>query len=101
MILNMHIRKDYNTWIEQTDKSRVTTMCGKMTTPKFAGIPSVTQGQHPLKVDDDYAWCIKCCNNTLLDTNWVIHSDIGPVSSLYQAMRGVCFEQLNIATSVK
>lgn len=62
MILNMHIRNDFDRWIE-TDKKRVTTLCGKITATKFAGIPGVTPNQNPhISADGkDVGWCLKCC----------------------------------------
>lgn len=67
MILNMHIRKDFDRWIE-TPKVRASTLCGKTTTIKFAGIPGITPGQKPLVTQTgDVGWCIRCCNIFLAD----------------------------------
>jgi hypothetical protein len=65
MIANMHIRSDYRQWIEWP-KQRVRTLCGKTTTTRYAGIPSITPGQHPEVLSHaDYGWCLKCCHELL------------------------------------
>ena len=69
MILNMHIRNDYSNWgIEYKPKKRVTTLCGKMSVPKYCGIPGLT-AQEPVanKEAGDYGWCLQCCGIYLLE----------------------------------
>lgn len=63
MIFNMHIRADYPTWgVGTNDKHRVTTLCGRLTNAKSAGIPGITPDQSPgIYGDGDGAWCVKCC----------------------------------------
>jgi|ERR1044072_460385 hypothetical protein len=77
MIYNMHIRNDFDRWIE-TPKKRVTTLCGKITATKFAGIPGISEGQGAYVSDGgkDVGWCIKCCRNFLeeYDNNDFLYS---------------------------
>lgn len=63
MILNMHIRNDYQSFgVNKRTKGRVLTLCERTTTPATAGYPGVTKGQKPgVYGVGDYAWCIKCC----------------------------------------
>lgn len=73
MILNMHIRNDYTNWgIEFKPKKRVTTLCGKMSLPKYCGVPGLTP-QEPVAnpQDGDYGWCLECCQRYLLEINAV------------------------------
>lgn len=62
MIYNMHIRNDFQLWLE-TPKKRVTTLCGKITATKYAGIPGVTKDQAVGVWNDgqDVGWCLSCC----------------------------------------
>lgn len=63
MIFNMHIRADYPSWgIGTTEKQRVSTLCGRLTNAKSAGIPGITKDQRSgIYGDGDGAWCVKCC----------------------------------------
>lgn len=107
MILNMHIRNDYQMWLE-TPKKRVTTLCGKITATKYAGIPYITQNQ-PLVVfkrDDgtvDCAWCLKCCASLLEDVDnsdfyWAYLRNAW-LKGLYTGAIDVCATQIAMATS--
>ena len=72
-ILNMHIRNDYSNWgIEFKPRKRVTTLCGKMSLPKYCGVPGVTQ-QEPVAdaVNADYGWCLACCGVYLFEMSVV------------------------------
>lgn len=110
MIYNMHIRGDFDRWIE-TPKKRVTTLCGKITATKYAGIPGVTADQYPGVWNDgkDVGWCVKCCANFLeeFDNNDFMHSvsNNTHVYSLYYLMIKDCIyqiqESLKAATSSK
>ena len=69
MILNMHIRNDYSNWgIEFKPKKRVTTLCGKMSTPKYCGVPGLT-AQEPVANAEagDYGWCLECCARYMIE----------------------------------
>lgn len=69
MILNMHIRNDYTNWgVEGKPKKRVTTLCGKMSLPKYCGVPGITR-QVPVADRDsgDYGWCLTCAETYLLE----------------------------------
>lgn len=77
MILNMHIRIDYSNWgIEYKPKKRVTTLCGKMSLPKYCGVPGLTS-QEPVvnPKAGDYGWCLGCCQQYLLEVN-IIKSQV-------------------------
>jgi hypothetical protein len=64
MILNMHIRNDFRLWGLGDEKQRVRTLCKKITTPRYAGVPGIEPGQQPFVSEDrqDYAWCLDCCH---------------------------------------
>jgi len=72
MILNMHIRNDYSNWgIEYKPKKRVTTLCGKMSVPKYCGIPGLTL-QEPVVINaqaGDFGWCVACCEGYWKEVN--------------------------------
>lgn len=105
MILNMHIRNDYDRWM-LTPKKRVTTLCGKITETKYAGIPGITQGQDLVakKQDDgniDCAWCIKCCLNMLeevdnVDFFWTYLKNIN-LRNLYATAIDLAAAQIELA----
>lgn len=92
MILNMHIRKDFDRWIEAPRK-RVVTLCGKTTTVKYAGIPGITMGQKPLVTKaGDVGWCVRCCNMFLenYDNNdfmWTVKLSNEHLYALYHEMQ--------------
>ena len=95
MIFNMHIRNDYDVWYCK-DKKRVTTLCGKMTTPKYAGIPGITPNP-PSRINDDFGWCLDCCANFLKITFDLVHSfDNDLLVALYNNARAVAGEQLEM-----
>lgn len=65
----MHIRNDYsNMGIEFKPKKRVTTLCGKMSLPKYCGVPGLT-AQEPVANPEvgDYGWCLECCSRYLIE----------------------------------
>lgn len=106
MIYNMHIRNDFQLWLE-TPKKRVTTLCGKITATKYAGIPGVTKDQVPGTFNDgkDVGWCLKCCYNYLTeydnnDFMWQVKRSNDHVYALYHHMTEVCGLQIFTATSL-
>lgn len=65
----MHIRNDYTNWgIEFKPKKRVTTLCGRMSLPKYCGVPGLT-AQEPVadKEAGDFGWCLECCGIYLME----------------------------------
>lgn len=105
MILNMHIRNDYDRWM-LTPKKRVTTLCGKITETKYAGIPYITQGQGLVakKQDDgniDCSWCLKCCTNLLEEVDnsdffWTYLKNPS-LKNLYESAIDICAAQIELA----
>jgi hypothetical protein len=100
MILNMHIRTDYRTWgVEKKAKRRVTTLCHKITSPKYAGIPGINSEQATFVSDGDYGWCLECCAEFIKETYTMIHAiDNELLASLYNNARAITAHQLMIAS---
>lgn len=69
MILNKHIRNDYGYWgVYPVEKTRVTTLCGKITAPKYAGVPGLDKDQVAgVFGEGDLGWCLGCCQAFLLE----------------------------------
>lgn len=69
MIVNMHIRKDFQKWmLPKHAKGRVVAMCGVKTPVKFAGIPGVSWQE--AFIDGKYSgWCVHCCGLALEKMN--------------------------------
>jgi len=107
MILNMHIRLDYPRWgVLDKPKARTTTLCGKITASKYAGVPGITLGQPAAVLDaEDYGWCLECCREFLHRTKGVtVQIDNENLAGLYTAARAITASQLRLAfeaTSVK
>lgn len=107
MIFNMHIRNDFDKWIE-APKKRVTTLCGKITATKYAGIPGITKGQEVGVWNDgqDVGWCLKCCMEMLqeYDNNdflYALADSSKNIYNLYNVAIGICETQVIKATSLR
>jgi hypothetical protein len=96
MIVNMHIRKDFQKWLLPKDsKGRVTAVCGKKTPVKYAGIPGVTK--QDAFVSDKYSgWCVHCCGQALEKMNDALtNNKTQPfVHHVYVAAMDVCAKQI-------
>jgi len=105
MILNMHIRGDFNSWIEDTSKRRVKTLCHKMTEVKYTGIPGIN-AQRPTVMKDytgvDVGWCLECCRQFVIEYA-SLTEDIDNVHlrGLYRDAIDLCIHQLDLATSLE
>jgi hypothetical protein len=105
MILNVHIRKDFDSWIENSKKRRVHTFCGKLTEVKNTGIPTISSYRPMFNKDDagvDVGWCLNCCDVFIRD-NLEVASRIGNphLRSLYLEAMDMCATQIDLATSSK
>lgn len=65
MISGMHVRADWNSWLEDDNRKTITSLCGKRTTRKYAGIPTIRLGQpivHQPKPTSPRlpGWCPRC-----------------------------------------
>lgn len=104
LIYNKHIRNDWTAWgVYPDDKKRVTTLCGKITSVKYAGVPGVEPEQVPAAFGDgDYAWCILCCGFFLVQVLNVMDqvSKTGSVdlARVYQNAVKVVNTQLTLVT---
>lgn len=94
MILNMHIRNDYKTWL-LTEKNRVTTLCGKITATKFTGIPGITPNQPAFYDGKDFGWCPACCQvlvQQFVDNSLEIKNE--HLKELYHTAVRICGDQI-------
>lgn len=111
MVLNKHIRNDWNNWgvYLGRPKARVTTLCGKLTSVKYAGVPGVDPGQSAgVYGDGDYGWCISCCTVFILEALEVLDqvrkSESKALAGLYEDAIKIVTAQVTLArdaTSVK
>lgn len=60
----MHIRHDFNTWVDWEQKS-VRTCCGMTTKRHLAGIPGLTMQPSVVETRDKkvWGWCMRCVNS--------------------------------------
>lgn len=59
-IVNRHIRRSWDTWIDAPLRDTKTTkaLCGRRTTEEFVGIPGVTI--QPVQIGAEAGWCFLC-----------------------------------------
>lgn len=107
MIQNMHIRADYPNWgIALKEKTRVSTLCGKMTAVKFAGIPGATPGQYAMyESEGNYGWCLECCKVYIVEVRLLAEkiagSDADELIKLYHRALKDIIHQIDLANVVR
>lgn len=96
LIVNMHIRKDFQKWmLPKNPSGRVMAVCGKKTPVKFAGIPGVTK-QDAFVSDKYTGWCVHCCGQALDKMNKALQgSRTNPfVHNTYVLAMEICAKQI-------
>lgn len=100
MILNMHITDQYRAWGCAETRKRERTLCGKLTAPKYTGVPGISPNLPSVSNGVDYGWCLECCAVFLKETFPILHSLSNDLLiALYNNGRAVAGEQLELATS--
>ena len=62
-IVGRHIRRDFDRWTDYSSRPQPRSMCGRRTTEKYLGIPSITE--QPLEIDGKSGWCPNCLLKSL------------------------------------
>ena len=99
MIFNMHISDRYSEWGVNTPRVRERTLCGKLTAPKFTGVPTITKNQPAGEWNGgrDFGWCIACCMAFLRETEAYNSIENRHLYRLYFDARNLAQRQLAYA----
>jgi hypothetical protein len=98
----MHIRRDWQKWLVPTDSNkRITAVCGKKTSEKYAGIPGVSEQPVIYSTDGNAGWCIHCCGLALQQFNELFekYDTSSIVKNMYVSAVDVMSRQILLANS--
>lgn len=75
-MINLHIRKDFQTWVApHPSDDRITALCGVKTSEKFASVPVAISQPAFVTDSGDGGWCVHCCGAALEICNDVVDAN--------------------------